>query len=129
MGVAGGSYPGQTIVHDGAKTGGPNVTFRPLAGAAVTLTGKLNVWASYVTVRRMKIVDVTVRPEDLPSNPPDVTSVRLENLDGRNFEIFSATNVSVIGGDYGPASDCGGPAGGSNNSIRKLDGHESRPTS
>jgi ribosomal protein L24 len=122
VGVAGGSYPGQTFVHDAAKTGGPNVVFRPLTRAAVTLTGKLNVWASYVTVRGMRIGDVTVRPEDLPRNPPDVTSVRLENLDGRNFEIFSATNVSVVGGDYGPASDCGGAAGGSNNSIRKLTG-------
>jgi hypothetical protein len=120
VGVAGGDYPGQTIVHDGAKTSGPNITFRPLAGAVVSVTGNLNIWASYVTVRQMRIVDVTVRPEDLPVNPPAVTSVRLENVDGRNFEIFSATNVSVIGGDYGPASACGGDFGGSNNSIRKV---------
>jgi ribosomal protein L24 len=122
VGVAGGTYPGQTFVHDPAKASGPNVVFRPLTGAAVTVTGKLNVWASYVTVRGMRIGDVTVRPQDLPRKPPDVTSVRLENLDGRNFEIFSATNVSVVGGDYGPASDCGGAAGGSNNSIRNLTG-------
>jgi hypothetical protein len=120
VGVAGGSYPGQTLVHDPAKTGGANVVFRPLTGAAVSITGKLNVWASYVSIRRMGIVDVTVRPEDLPRNPPDVTNVRLESLSGRNFEIFSATNVSLIGGEYGPASSCGGGAGGTNNSIRKL---------
>ena len=44
----------------------------------------------------------------------------LENLSGRNFNIFSATKVRVLGGEFGPASDCGGPYGGSNNSIRKL---------
>ena len=63
----------------------------------------------------MRIVDV--RPPGGPAvEPAAVTSVRLENLDGRNFKIFSATNVSVVGGDYGPASDCGGALGGSNNS-------------
>ena len=32
----------------------------------------------------------------------------------------------MIGGDYGPASACGGAFGGSNNSIRKLDGRRIR---
>ena len=49
-------------MHDDAKTKGPNIIFRPLSGAAVTVAGKLNVWASYVTVRQMKIADMTVRP-------------------------------------------------------------------
>jgi hypothetical protein len=122
VGVAGGSYPGQTIVHDGAKTHGPNVIFRPQSGAPVAVTGNLDVFASYVTVRRLRLVDVTVMPEDDPTKPTDVTSVSLEDLDARNFEISSATYVSVIRGDYGPATACPGPGpGGSNNSIRRPD--------
>jgi hypothetical protein len=44
----------------------------------------------------------------------------LLNLTGRNFQIDSASDVTVNGGSWGPASDCGGPYGGSNNSIRET---------
>ena len=63
------------------------------------------VWASYVTLRDLAVTDVTVRPEDNPTKTTTVTSVAvLGNLSGRNFNIFSATNVKVLGGEYGPAS-------------------------
>jgi hypothetical protein len=118
--VLGGTYGAQTIVNDPSKSGGPNIVFRPVLAATVTISGNVNVWASYVTLRNMSAVDVQIRPEDNPRNPTTVTSVSLENVSGRNFNIFSATKVRVTGGEFGPASDCGGPYGGSNNSIRKL---------
>jgi hypothetical protein len=118
--VAGGTYGAQTIVNDSSKAAGPNIVFRPALGATVTVNGSINVWASYLTLQNMTAVDVDIRPEDNPRNPTTVTSVSLENISGRNFNIFSATKVSVLGGEFGPASACGGPYGGSNNSIRKL---------
>ena len=117
--LATGTYGSQTIYNQSSRTAGPNVVFRPAPLASVTV-GSVNVWASYVTLDGFKAVDVTVRPEDNPNRPTTVKSVVLRNLDARNFNIFSATDVQVLGGDYGPASSCGGPYGGGNNSIRKL---------
>ena len=116
--AAGGTYPGQTLTRDATKTGGANVVIRPALAASVTVSGSININTSYVTVQGMKVVDIGVRPNDVPS-PPLVTGVTLRDMDARNFGIDSATNVSVLGGDYGPASACGGPYGGSNNSIRR----------
>ena len=79
MGVAAGTYPGQTLVHDRRRPPA-NVVFRPLTGAAVSVTGRLNVCGSYLTIRLMGIVDLTVRPEDLPRNPPAVTNVTPESI-------------------------------------------------
>ena len=121
--LAPGIYPSQTISQQGTSTkaAGPNIVFRPASSAPVTL-GSVNVWASNVTLEGLKVTDVTVRPEDTPNRPTRVTGVTLRNMDARNFDIFSATNVQVLGGDYGPASACGGPYGGSNNRIRSNSG-------
>ena len=64
--VLGGSYGTQTIVNDPSKTGGPNIVFRPALAGTVTVTGDINVWASYVTLRNMSARDVEIRPEDDP---------------------------------------------------------------
>jgi hypothetical protein len=121
--AAGGTYPGQTISRDATKTGGANVVIRPALAASVTVNGNITINASYVTVQGMKAVDIGVRPIDVAS-PPVVTGVTLRDMDARNFGIDSASNVSVLGGDYGPASACGGAYGGSNNSIRRNYGHQ-----
>jgi hypothetical protein len=117
--AAGGTYPGQTIAHDGAKTGDPDVVIAPAPGAAVTLSGGLQINASHLTIQGLKGTDFDVRMPDV-ANPPAVSDVTLQDIDGRNFNVFDATDVSILGGDWGPATDCGGPSGGSNNSIRKL---------
>ena len=121
--LAPGIYPSQTISQQGTSTkaAGPNIVFRRASSAPVTL-GSVNVWASNVTLDGLKVTDVTVRPEDTPNRPTRVSGVILRNLDARNFDIFSATDVQVLGGDYGPASACGGPFGGGNNSIRNISG-------
>jgi hypothetical protein len=112
--VAGGSYPTQTIEYDSSKTSADDVYFRPATGAAVEVTGDIDVYASHVTFMAMRARDTDV----LYDGPADVRDVTFWAMDGRNFTIDSGQEVSVIGGDYGPASSCGGTYGGGNNGIR-----------
>jgi hypothetical protein len=115
--LAAGSYGNQAIQRDAGLTSNEDVVFRPAAGAAVTL-GSVTVYGSHVTLQGMQATDLTARVSD-PYRFA-VSDITFRNMDARNFMVLSASNVNVIGGDYGPASDCGGPYGGSNNSIRRF---------
>lgn len=112
--VAGGTYPTQRIEYDPSKVSADDVYFRPAAGQFVQIAGDIDVYASHVTVMAMQATDTDV-PYD---GPEDVRDVTLWGMDGRNFTIDSGKEVNVIGGDYGPASSCGGSYGGGNNGIR-----------
>jgi hypothetical protein len=114
-----GSYPSQTI-SGSSKAGSAHVRFAPAPGASVTLTGTIYVFASHVTIEGMSVKDVVTGNYDQSPGRPNPTDVSLLNLTGRNFEIDSATDVTVEGGSWGPASACGGPYGGNNNSIRQT---------
>jgi hypothetical protein len=111
--VAGGSYPSQTIEYDPSKTSADDVYFRPAAGGSVSVED-VDVEASHVTFMAMQARDT----ETAYDGPADVRDVTFWAMDGRNFTIDSGIKVSVIGGDYGPASSCGGSYGGGNNGIR-----------
>jgi hypothetical protein len=115
--LASGSYGSQTIERNTSRTSSEDVVFRPAAGADVTL-GSVTVYGSHVTLEGMKATDLTARVTDPYKFA--VSDITFRNMDARNFMVMSASDVSVIGGDYGPASDCGGPYGGSNNSIRRF---------
>jgi hypothetical protein len=112
--VSGGSYPTQRIEYDPSKVSAADVYFRPAAGQFVRIDGDIDVYASHVTVMAMQAVDTDV-PYD---GPADVSDVTFWGMDGRNFTIDSGKEVNMIGGDYGPASSCGGSYGGGNNGIR-----------
>lgn len=112
--VAGGTYPTQRIEHDPSKTSSADVYFRPKVGDAVKVAGDIDVYGSHVTVMAMQAEDTDI-PYD---GPADVSDVTFWAMDGRNFTIDSGQDVNVIGGDYGPASSCGGAYGGGNNGIR-----------
>ena len=112
--VAGGTYPTQRVEYDSSKTSADDVYFRPVAGATVKVAGDIFAYGSHVTFMSMQVGDTEV-PYD---GPADVSDVTFWGMDGRNFTIDSGTQVSVIGGDYGPASSCGGSYGGGNNGIR-----------
>jgi hypothetical protein len=112
--VSGGAYPEQRIEYDADKTSAEDVYFRPVAGSFVNVNGDIEAYGSHVTFMTMRARDTNV-PYDGPAEVSDVT---FWGVDGRNFTIDSGQQVSVIGGDYGPASDCGGSYGGSNNGIR-----------
>jgi hypothetical protein len=112
--VAGGQYPTQRIEYDSSKTSADDVYFRPAAGAAVDVAGDIDVEGSHVTFMAMQADDTDI----VYDGPADVSDVTFWGMDGRNFTIDSGIQVSVIGGDYGPASSCGGAYGGGNNGIR-----------
>jgi hypothetical protein len=114
-----GSYPGQTLNGQSSKTSGSHVVFMPAAGADVTVTGTIYVLASHLTIEGIAVQDVTIGNYDQTPGWPNPTDVTLLDLIGRNFEIDSATHITVEGGSWGPASACGGPYGGGNNSIRQ----------
>ncbi|MGC2374768.1 MAG: hypothetical protein WA484_12925, partial [Solirubrobacteraceae bacterium] len=114
-----GSYPGQSIASDSSKTSSSDVVFMPAEGASVQVTGTIHVFASHVTIENITVQDVVMGNYDQTAGRPDPTDITLQNLTGRNFEIDSTTNVTVEGGSWGPASACGGPDGGNNNSIRQ----------
>lgn len=112
--VAAGTYPTQRVEYDSAKTSADDVYFRPAAGAAVKIAGDIDAYGSHVTFMAMQASDTDI-PYDGPAAVSDVT---FWGMDGRNFTIDSGTQINVIGGDYGPASSCGGSYGGGNNGIR-----------
>jgi hypothetical protein len=114
-----GSYPAQAINSDSSKTSSADVVFEPAEGAAVRVTGTIHVFASHLTIENMTVQDVVTGNYDQTAGRPDPTDITLLGLTGRNFEIDSTTNVTVEGGSWGPASACGGPYGGNNNSIRQ----------
>lgn len=115
--LAAGSYGGQTIQRDAGHTSSDDVVFRPAPGASVTL-GTVTVYGSHVTLQGMTATDLNARVTDPYKFP--VSDITFRNMDARNFMVMSASDVNVIGGDYGPASACGGSYGGSNNSIRRF---------
>jgi len=112
-----GSYGAQTI--QGAEKGAAHVVFAPASGASVKVTGTILVVGSHVSISGIGVQDVTVGNYDQTPGRPNPSDVSLLNLTGRNFQIDSAKNVTVEGGSWGPASACGGPVGGNNNSIRE----------
>ncbi len=120
--LAGGDYPEQTIDGDGAKSSKADVLFRPAPGAHVRVMGPLYIYGSHLTLRDLHVGEVTIGNYDQTPGRPDPTDVTLRGVVGRDFEIDSATDVTISGGGWGPTSACGGPYGGGNNSIRDVTG-------
>jgi hypothetical protein len=89
--VAGGSYPGQTISPDPAKTSPNDVVFRPAAGAAVTIAGELDANGSHFELRNM-----TINQANFPSSADDVTFRSIVN---HGMWMQGAINISIIGGE------------------------------
>ncbi len=120
--LADGDYPGQTIDGDGAKASKADVLFRPAPGAHVHVGGPIFIYASHLALQDLHVSDVTIGNYDQTPGRPNPTDVTLRGLVGRDFEIDSATDVTIAGGGWGPTSACGGPYGGGNNSIRDVTG-------
>ena len=112
--VRGGTYPEQRVEYDADKTAAEDVYFRPAAGQFVKVAGNIEPYGSHATFMAMQAEDTNI-PYDGPETVRDIT---FWGMDGRNFTIDSGQQVSMIGGDYGPASSCGGSYGGGNNGIR-----------
>ena len=94
--MSGGSYPAQTIQVDSTKSA-PAVVVKPAAGADVTV-GSLDIYGSHVEVQNIRVEPRWYVYEG-------ATQVTMRNIRAERFVIASASNVSVIGGDYGPSID------------------------
>ncbi len=114
-----GTYTAPTIEADGSKTSSTHVVFEPASGASVKVTGQITIYASHLTLENLTIQDVTIGNYEQLGGVPNPTDVTLKNLVGRNFEIASATHVTVEGGSWGPANACASPYEGDNNAIRQ----------
>ena len=89
--VAAGSYGGETINPDASKTSSVDVLFRPAAGAAVTVTGQLEILGSHFEVR-----DMTVTQMEFPREADDVT---MRNVINKGMWMQGPSNISIIGGE------------------------------
>ena len=125
---------GELITNSPAKSMAgdqPDVTFQPAPGATVKIDGNIRVQgASHLTFIGIEIVDAEAYNYD-PNGiyKGEVTDdVTFQNMSARNFQIISASNILIKGGEYGPASACGSAQptitqyGGQNNALRKLPG-------
>ena len=104
--VADGSYPAQEIVFDPGK--GPGVVFEPAAGASVSVAVVDFGQAEFgrpgprgVSVRNMRI--------GMIRSWAGSDGLRWENIDAKSFAILNSSNVTILGGDFGP---CQAPAEG-----------------
>ncbi len=118
-----GSYPQQKIEEDGSKSSSSHVIFAPASGASVKFTGAIDILESHITIENMTVQDVTIGNVEADGGKPNPTDITLLNLTGRNFEIASATHITVEGGSWGPATACAeaytGSYEGNNNAIRQ----------
>jgi hypothetical protein len=89
--VVGGSYPGQTISPDPAKTSPNDVVFRPAPGQPVTVTGEIDANGSHFELR-----DMTVQQANFPSSADDVT---FRNIVNHGMWMQGPINISIIGGE------------------------------
>jgi hypothetical protein len=93
--LASGAYGPQELAK-GSKSG-QRVLFRPAPGATVTL-GELDIYASNLEIRDVKVLPRWYVYEGS-------SNVTMRDIRSERFVIASASNVSVIGGDYGPSLD------------------------
>jgi len=122
--VAGGTYPGQTLLYDSKKAGAKraHVIFQPAVGATVKITGDLSIsdvrtvkGASHVTFRRLTILqNVNLEGCGVPDGvqcPPagsagtsDLTFDHLRVKGPVAFLCHSCDHVQILGGVWGPDS-------------------------
>ena len=104
MQVANGSYSDTQIAADSTKTSLNHVVFRPVAGATVNITAStFTVNASHVEVQGFRFANEWWVG-------PSTTDVTFRNTHASSFYIASEgsqypSDISVIGGDVGPAVD------------------------
>jgi len=117
--VAGGSYGDQNVLFDVSKTSADDVVIQPAPGAAVSI-GQLDIGAnrmqggaSHLTVKDITVgEDVSIPGCGVPDNtacPPDalspgndLTFVNLRVKGPYAFYCASCSNVSILGGTWGP---------------------------
>ena len=98
--VAAGTYVAQTIEPDGAKASGDRVTFRPAAGGTATVADVDIRGASNITFAGSGIGTGFVF--GWWNARIGTRNVSFERMNTGGFDITSASNISIIGGQVGP---------------------------
>ena len=110
--VAAGSHPAQSI---SCRKAAPGVTFRPVAGATVTVgsSGRTDNCLSLSGSTYVTVEDVHTTTYTLGGKPGQcgvsvgrgsTHHVTLRNVDGGHIFV-AADDVQILGGDYGPTAD------------------------
>ncbi len=94
--VAPGSYPAQRLSAYASKTSGPDVVFRPTRPGTVSVAG-LDVFASHVEIR-----DTSFTAWPYWRTMTSANHVTFRRDRSPKFTIAGSSNVSIIGGVYGP---------------------------
>jgi chitodextrinase len=106
--VAGGTYPGQGLSEVAGKAP-PNVVFEEAPGARVVLDGISVNGADYLTFRDFETSYVDPDHQRGVFAGQGSTGIRFERIDAGNVSTLFASDITVLGGDYGP---CRAPASG-----------------
>jgi hypothetical protein len=104
--VGGGSYGAQLISNDPSKASGARVFFQPAAGASVSVA-RFDLGQDPRDLRGPKHVlvkDMAVTYMVAWTGSDDLV---WQNIRGKHFDLIGATNVRIVGGDFGP---CQAPA-------------------
>jgi parallel beta helix pectate lyase-like protein len=116
--IAGGSYPGQMLTYDPAKTSSEKVLLRPAQGASVTVEYFQSGTNFADGAGHFELRDVNTGYDIVVKRSEDVT---LRNIDTACMTVTSVKRFSMYRGDVGPCTDgvfnlnqCGGcvPADG-----------------
>lgn len=94
--LADGTYPDQAIEVDATKTSTAKVIFEPAAGAHPTITG-LTVYGSHIEFENLDI--------GVWGTKSMAGDVVFFNVRGTHLYMESSTDISVIGGSYGPIAN------------------------
>jgi hypothetical protein len=97
--IAAGAYPEQRIAR---AEGRGAVEFRPADGAAVSLA-ELTIASDNVTVRGLDAGEVSVSAGDQGRTP--VTGVSVIDVEAGGLWLWSAHDLRIEGGSYGPRAD------------------------
>jgi hypothetical protein len=94
--IGGGTYPDQVVGKDASKDGGPQVLFRPRAGARVVVSSDLDVYGSQIEFRSIEVLENWYAYEGSHH-------LTFRDIDSDRLMIASASDIRVLGGDYGPS--------------------------
>jgi hypothetical protein len=102
--LAGGTYAAQTISYQSSKaTAGSYVSFRPAAGASVTVNGDLENRAAWV-----RVIGIHATGALLPAERgPNAHDIVYDHMSAPAFLIGPGHDVTLSNSDIGPQPDCG----------------------
>jgi len=111
--IAGGNYADQLLASDPTKGSTARVTFRPAAGAVVSVS-RIDFGQTQLSIPGPQHVTVSGMRVGLLRAWAGADDLLWQNIDAGYFGIFDATNVTIRGGDYGP---CQAPRDGGCESL------------